>query len=377
MSDVFRIIDRFDISGRGSVYIIKISKGAVPRVDDILFDLHGNKFRVKDTEMFRRSVSDIPLEEQRVEIIFELLSKTEVEGNILVHDLTDVNYLFCNHPLYPRRVDEDYEEEYQAAGLDHSCALVSYEDLEDGKLSLYGEEISGLTIYRGWMLKPKVYRDLYDCLEKKNIILINTPKEYERYHLLPGWYEDFKDETAMSVWIEGGNIDDVMHASRHLEGSYIVKDYVKSRKHEWYDSCFIKNIRDESAAEKIIQNFVEHQGSDLVGGVVLRKFENLNKIGFHRQSGMPLSEEYRVFVYAGRIVAIDDYWKEKTDVKLSDDEYRWVESIAKRVKSNFVTVDLARKEDGSLIIMEFGDGQVSGLQQLKADAFYRAFKYIT
>lgn len=179
-------------------------------------------------------------------------------------------------------MDEDYEEEYQAAGLDHSCALVSYEDLEDGKLSLYGEEISGLTIYRGWMLKPKVYRDLYDCLEKKNIILINTPKEYERYHLLPGWYEDFKDETAMSVWIEGGNIDDVMHASRHLEGSYIVKDYVKSRKHEWYDSCFIKNIRDESAAEKIIQNFVEHQGSDLVGGVVLRKFENLNKIGFHR-----------------------------------------------------------------------------------------------
>lgn len=92
---------------------------------------------------------------------------------------------------------------------------------------------------------------------------------------------------------------------------------------------------------------------------------------------MPLSEEYRVFVYAGRIVAIDDYWKEKTDVKLSYDEYRWVESIAKRVKSNFVTVDLARKEDGSLIIMEFGDGQVSGLQQLKADAFYRAFKYIT
>lgn len=89
---------------------------------------------------------------------------------------------------------------------------------------------------------------------------------------------------------------------------------------------------------------------------------------------MPLSEEYRVFIYAGRIVAIDDYWQENTEIKLSGEEYKWVESIAGRVKSNFVTVDLARKEDGSLIIMEFGDGQVSGLQQLKADAFYRALK---
>ena len=91
---------------------------------------------------------------------------------------------------------------------------------------------------------------------------------------------------------------------------------------------------------------------------------------------MPLSEEYRVFIYAGKILAIDDYWTEKAEVRLSEDEYKWVESIAARVKSNFVTVDLARKEDGSLIIMEFGDGQVSGLQQLKADAFYRAFKGI-
>ena len=374
MSYVFRIIDRFNITGREPVYTIKISKGAVLRVNDILFDLHGNKFRVKGIEMFHRFISDVPLEELPVGIMFELMSRTGVQGNILVRDLTDVNYLFCNHPLYPRKVDEDYEAEYQAAGLNHPCALISYEDFEDGKLSLYGEEISGLTVYRGWMLKPEKYRDLYECLEERGIILINTPEEYERYHLLPGWYEDFKDETSASVWTESSNLADVMHVVRYLEGAYVVKDYVKSRKHEWYDACFINNIRDKDTAEKVIRNFVERQGSDLVGGVVLRKFENLKQIGFHEQSGMPLSEEYRVFIYAGRIVAIDDYWQENTEIKLSGEEYKWVESIAGRVKSNFVTVDLARKEDGSLIIMEFGDGQVSGLQQLKADAFYRALK---
>ncbi|MFR2115061.1 MAG: ATP-grasp domain-containing protein [[Ruminococcus] lactaris] len=31
------------------------------------------------------------------------------------------------------------------------------------------------------------------------------------------------------------------------------------------------------------------------------------------------------------------------------------------MESNFVTIDIARREDGKLIIMELGDGQVSGI----------------
>lgn len=72
-------------------------------------------------------------------------------------------------------MDEDYEEEYQAAGVNHACALFSYENLEIGKLSLYGDDISGLTIYRGWMMKPELYWTFYNKLEEKGIILINSP----------------------------------------------------------------------------------------------------------------------------------------------------------------------------------------------------------
>ena len=36
-------------------------------------------------------------------------------------------------------------------------------------------------------------------------------------------------------------------------------------------------------------------------------------------------------------------------------------------------MDLARKTDDKLIIMELGDGQVSGLQQIKPENFYEAF----
>ena len=140
--------------------------------------------------------------------------------------MNDINFIFCNHPLYQRKVDEDYEVEYQEAGLHHSCALFSYEDMERGKLSLFGEEISGLTIYRGWMMKPEMYSDFYTLLEQKGIYLINTPEEYERYHTLPGWYDDFADETAQSVWETEGNVENALLKAKQLSGSYIVKDYV-------------------------------------------------------------------------------------------------------------------------------------------------------
>lgn len=289
-------------------------------------------------------------------------------------NLKEINFLFCNHPLHQRRVDPDYEEEYRAAGLDHACSLFSYEDMENGKLSLYGEEISGLTIYRGWMMKPEMYRSFYALLAEKGILLINTPQEYEKYHLLPGWYEDFCGETAETIWETEGTLQNALSMTKGLEGAYIVKDYVKSRKHEWYDACFIRDIADAENTSRVIGNFIERQGSALVGGIVLRKYEKLKQIGFHERSKMPISEEYRVFIYAGKVLTIEGYWTEKSEGNLSPEEYQWIDTIAKRVHSSFVTVDIARREDGSLIIMELGDGQVSGLQQIKPDTFYEAFK---
>ena len=36
-------------------------------------------------------------------------------------------------------------------------------------------------------------------------------------------------------------------------------------------------------------------------------------------------------------------------------------------------MDIERKTDGTLIVMELGDGQVSGLQQISPDRFYSTF----
>lgn len=129
MGDVLRILDRFRITGRGVVYTVKISKGCIIHIGDVLLDLRGNRFEVSGIEMFRgiiaegKSFEDMPLG-----LMFKQLDGVEAYGNILVKDLNDINFIFCNHPLYQRKVDEDYEVEYQEAGLHHSCALFSYED---------------------------------------------------------------------------------------------------------------------------------------------------------------------------------------------------------------------------------------------------------
>ena len=286
----------------------------------------------------------------------------------------DLNFIFCSHPLNKKSVDEDYMEEYQAAGLNHSCALFSYEDLEVGKLSLYGEDIKGLTIYRGWMMSPNMYENFYNLLLERGIQLINTPKEYAKYHLLPGWYKDFERFTPFSIWSESKNIEDALKLTDGLGGAFIIKDYVKSRKHEWYDACFIKDIRDKENTERVINNFINRQSSNLEGGVVLRKFESLKSIGNHKDSGMPISEEYRIFVFKGEILIADNYWNDGGEVNITEDEYTLIESIISKIESSFITIDLARKTDGNLIIMEMGDGQVSGLQQMDTYEFYGAFQ---
>lgn len=67
MGDVLRILDRFRITGRGVVYTVKISKGCIIHIGDVLLDLRGNRFEVSGIEMFRgiiaegKSFEDMPL----------------------------------------------------------------------------------------------------------------------------------------------------------------------------------------------------------------------------------------------------------------------------------------------------------------------------
>lgn len=234
-------------------------------------------------------------------------------------------------------------------------------------------------IYRGWMLTPAHYRLLYDALASRGVRLLADPDAYRHVHELPGWYGQFAEATPRSVWLpttgDAPDLDEIMALLRTFgERPVIVKDYVKSRKHEWEEACFIPSAADRSAVERVTRRFVELQGRDLRGGLVFREFVDLEPLGAHPKSGMPLTEEHRLFVFRGEVAFQAPYWEGEVyggGVPPPD----LSRGLARRASSPFFTMDVARKAAGGWTVIELGDGQVAGLpERADPEHLYRALQ---
>jgi hypothetical protein len=53
----------------------------------------------------------------------------------------------------------------------------------------------------------------------------------------------------------------------------VLKDYVKSEKHHWAEATFVPDVRDVAAARRVAERFIELRGPELLGGLVVRRFE--------------------------------------------------------------------------------------------------------
>ncbi|MFB7142788.1 ATP-grasp domain-containing protein [Gottfriedia sp. NPDC056225] len=280
--------------------------------------------------------------------------------------------LFCSDPLDRNQVDFDYKKEYLVAqNMGIKTELIALENLlyfDDGKKSIHKVSISEepeKAIYRGWMLTPNYYKMLYNALTKKNIYLVNTPEEYKHCHYLPESYSVIKDKTPKTTWILKEEIDENFNkifdkVQTFGNNPIIIKDFVKSRKHDWVEACFIPKASDKENVEKTVKKFIELQGSELNEGIVFREFLNLEFLTKHHQSQMPLSKEFRVFFLNGKPISMLHYWDEGDYGKILPNLDSLLE-IAQDIKSNFFTMDIAKVENGEWVIIELGDGQVSGL----------------
>lgn len=234
-------------------------------------------------------------------------------------------------------------------------------------------------IYRGWMLKPHLYAAFYTALAEKGLRLINTPAAYTHCHYLPEYYHLIEDWTPRTTWIRTGpevDIDQVMNVLRPFgDRPVIVKDFVKSRKHEWNEACYIPCAADKQVVERVVTRFLQLQGPDLNEGLVFREFVEFEPLTQHSKSGMPLVKEFRLFVLDGRIIFSIPYWEEGN---YGHDETTFpplesFQHLAQKIQSRFFTMDVAKKKDGSWNIIELGDGQVAGLPaRADVEAFYRA-----
>lgn len=211
------------------------------------------------------------------------------------------------------------------------------------------------------MLTVEQYSLFYKALLNKNIQLINTIIEYKHCHYLPSSYHKIKEYTPKSNWTTTLSEEEIIKLSDDFgDESIIVKDFVKSEKHNWKDACFIPNASNKEHVQQVVSKFIELRGDFLNEGLVFRKFEKLQFLTNHSKSGMPLTKEYRLFFLNKKLLAVFNYWDEGEYEEIAIDLNKFVE-IAQTIESNFFTMDIAQKINGEWIIMELGDGQVSGL----------------
>jgi hypothetical protein len=278
--------------------------------------------------------------------------------------------IYFSDPIDKRKVDIEYEFEYKIAKkIGFDIGLINYEDLvsKDNADNRIKDNLKNLeeAVFRGWMLRPLIYEKMYKMLLKKNIKLINSPKEYKNCHYTPQYYNFIKSSTPKTIWIEEDKIsEDLNFIVNEIKvfgnAPVILKDFVKSRKFEWEEACFIPNALDEKKVKGVIRRFLELQGDKLNGGLVFRKFVDLEFLTKHSKSNLPLSKEFRLFFYKKELIQVIHYWEEGDYGDLEPDLNEFT-NIAQSVESNFFTMDIAKEVNGNWIILELGDGQVSWL----------------
>ncbi|MDH6145593.1 hypothetical protein P3T35_007648 [Kitasatospora sp. GP30] len=280
--------------------------------------------------------------------------------------------LLPQDPLNPRRVDPHFSYEAQLVrGLGGETALVDHDALLAGAAAEAVRQVpvgTGPAWYRGWMLPVAAYAGFVRALAQRGCQLLTSAAAYATAHELPGWYSTFEGATPDSVWLPAAaDPEELARAAARLggQGPAIVKDYVKSRKHEWHEACYIPDLADLPALTRVVARFVELQGEFLAGGVVLRRFHAFapadgGAAGPNAADRPVRAAEARVWWVDGEPVLTGPH--PDTPELLPAPDLTVVRSLVRSLGCRFVTTDLARLADGGgWMVVEVGDGQVSDL----------------
>jgi ATP-grasp domain, R2K clade family 3 len=130
-------------------------------------------------------------------------------------------------------------------------------------------------------------------------------------------------------------------------GPAVLRDHAKSMKHYWHEAAFIPDLADAERAWAVAGRFRELRDEDLVGGFVLRRFERFGPA------------EVRTWWVDGECRLVGPHPDTADDRPDPGLDCSAVAPLVAGLRLPFVTVDLARREDGVWRVVELGDGQVS------------------
>jgi hypothetical protein len=263
------------------------------------------------------------------------------------------NIIFPVNPL-GRGYDDAFTQEVSAV---NGTAGVELGHVDHDVLSHYHEvkfRISHFpetkSLYRGWMLTVDDYRLLCNKAEVSGVPFLTSPEQYAAAHNINGWLDAMSDVTFPTILVPADSFEnDILAAVAGLEGdSFFIKDYVKSRK----DDPELSVVHGRENLHDTIQRFVEAQEEWLVGGIAIRQF-------------VPLAEnrvEVRAWWRNGEWKAFTTHpdYADRTVPEVPQGLLKTVSDRLTALGVYFVSADFAETANGDWVLIEIGDGQVSG-----------------
>jgi len=233
--------------------------------------------------------------------------------------------LFASDYFDIKKVDDDYVAEYEAVSRipEFKPILYNYDEFINNKqLRLYPDNFyTGECLYRGWMLTPEQYTALYSKLCEKGIQLITSID----WQLVNNTFSRF-----------------------------MIKDAVKSVKgHDFPSSFETPVIANEMNVH--VENFRNLRDKLLTGGILLKEYVDFKKYGNN-------TNEYRAFYLKNHLLSLSRNSNQPDTCPIPPQIF--IEKWAK-LPSNYFTVDFGELENGQWIVIETGDGQVSGLSPMQ------------
>jgi hypothetical protein len=195
-------------------------------------------------------------------------------------------------------------------------------------------------VYRGWMLNAAEYARLAQAVRDASATPLTSSDSYLATHHLPNWYPlvaEFTPETRVLA----RDADWESELQSLGWEAFFVKDYVKSLK-----TSRGSIVRDPSELGSLVAEMERFRG-EIEGGLCVRRVEPFIT-----------DSERRYFVVDGKAFSADG--RPAPDL---------VRQVASRIRSPFYSVDIVRRIDGVLRVVEVGDGQVSDLVGWTAEGF--------
>jgi hypothetical protein len=243
-------------------------------------------------------------------------------------------------PLRSTLVDEMFSDQLAAFRDAGYTSSLCPDSVIQGSKPLRNIPPGATVVYRGWMLNATEYERLSQAIRQASAALLTSATAYLAAHHLPNWYPLISEWTPETrVLAPNANFESELR-SLGWE-AFFVKDYVKSLK-----TSRGSIVRDPTEITSVVAEMEQFRG-EIEGGLCVRRVEP-----FIAES------ERRYFVLDGKPFSPDG--QPVPDL---------VQKVASRVPSPFFSVDVIRRTDGVLRVVEVGDGQVSDLVGWSTAAF--------